>query len=639
MAESTQSVDENIKIQFHQLQSMNNQLAVVKEFKKSVSAEMKNVTHSIGSLGKSLSKSFSLKSLGSKISDTFNKGLKHLSTPFKSLGSKLSSAFSGLKAKISNFKPIQAIKDKFSNITKKPINTVKTLLGKNDEQLKKKFFRLWSNPKKVAKIWNKEASNTKNMSKGAAKKSADISEVGGALLGVVAKFFTMLNKFITKVLLKLVAAFHAAIGPYVLLIVGTIILLALLFKDQIKELIPVFGKILNVVADVLDSVKGPLGELLVRIVSLVTSIYEAIGNVLAAALNGVAAILTGLVSLVTHIVSTVDTVWNLLSDVLITLLTPIRDVVVALQPVFEGMVNLLKRFIDNPVGTAVDVGKSIVGGMKSLVGGLFGSDTKDEEEGGSILDKIFTSIGDALLEVKEFVVGGGLKEVLLSAFDTVSTTLVGIFDSVKEQLRTAFDYVVEKINGMNIFTSLRNFVEKVIPDFHLEIFKRFEKLTEDLQSINMTLTASIMSSASSMFTGLSIAASNIKNKVKGIFGIEPSEEEKKAAERPKNPFMEFIKGFEQMRTDSIKLLTEIKTAVLNIEKNKIEIGGLLSQNNGQTSDGKSANNIQNITLNYQVDINRILDKMDETNQRLDGILTNTSINESGEQKVGAVWSI
>jgi phage-related minor tail protein len=185
----------------------------------------------------------------------------------------------------------------------------------------------------------------------------------------------MLNKFITKVLLKLVAAFHAAIGPYVMLIVGTIILLALLFKDQIKELIPVFGKILNVVADVLDSVKGPLGELLVRIVSLVTSIYEAIGNVLAAALNGVAAILNGLVSLVTHIVSTVDTVWNLLSDVLITLLTPIRDVVVALQPVFEGMVNLLKRFIDNPVGTAVDVCKSIVGGMKSLVGGLFGSDT------------------------------------------------------------------------------------------------------------------------------------------------------------------------------------------------------------------------------------------------------------------------
>ena len=215
MAESTQSVDENIKIQLHQLQSMNNQLAVVKEFKKSVSAGIKTVTNSIGVLGKSLSKSFSLKSLGSKISDTFNKGLKHLSTPFKSLGSKLSSAFSGLKTKISNFKPIQAIKDKFSNITKKPINTVKTLLGKNDEQLKKKFFRLWSNPKKVAKIWNKEASKTKNLSPAAAKKSSSISEVGGALLGVVAKFFTMLNKFITKVLLKLVVAFHAAIGPYV----------------------------------------------------------------------------------------------------------------------------------------------------------------------------------------------------------------------------------------------------------------------------------------------------------------------------------------------------------------------------------------------------------------------------------------
>lgn len=639
MAESTQSVDENIKIQFHQLQSMNNQLAVVKEFKKSVSAEMKNVTHSIGVLGKSLSKSFSLKSLGSKISDTFNKGLKHLSTPFKSLGSKLSSAFSGLKAKISNFKPIQAIKDKFSNITKKPINTVKTLLGKNDEQLKKKFFRLWSNPKKVAKIWNKEASKTKNLSPAAAKKSSSISEVGGAILGVVAKFFTMLNKLITKVLLKLVVAIHAAIGPYVLLIVGTIILLALLFKDQIKELIPVFGKILSVVADVLESVKGPLGELLVRIVSLVTNIYEAIGNVLAAALNGVAAILNGLVGLVTHIVSTVDTVWNLLSDVLITLLTPIRDVVVALQPVFEGMVNLLKRFIDNPIGTAVDVGKSIVGGMKSLVGGLFGSGTKDEEEGGSILDKIFSSIGDALLEVKDFVVNGGLKEVLLNAFDVVSNTLSNLFDRVKDQLKSAFDYVMLKINNMKIFTTMKNYLDSIIPEFHTSLFTKLDALGLAINSIQIRTGSSLVNTAKDVFNGISTAAAGLKNKIKGFFGFEVTEEDKRAAEGPKNPFEEFIKGFEQMRKDSIQLLGEIKNAVVSIEKNKIEIGKAFSTNSGEVSDGKKTNNLQNITMNYQVDINQVVEKIDKTNNILEGILTNTSIDDKGNEKVGAVWSI
>ena len=639
MAESTQSVDENIKIQFHQLQSMNNQLAVVKEFKKSVSAEMKTVTHSIGSLGKSFSKSFSLKSLGSKISDTFNKGLKHLSTPFKSLGSKLSSAFSGLKAKISNFKPIQAIKDKFSNITKKPINTVKTLLGKNDEQLKKKFFRLWSNPKKVAKIWNKEASKTKNMSKGAAKKSADISEVGGALLGVVAKFFTMLNKFITKVLLKLVVAFHAAIGPYVLLIVGTIILLALLFKDEIKQIIPVFGKILNVVADMFDQIKGPLGSLLVQMLTVLTTIGEAFGNVLAAALNGIAAILTGLVSLVTHIVSTVDTVWNLLSDVLIGLLTPIRNVVVALQPVFEGMVNLLKKFINNPVGTAVDVGKSIVGGMKSLVGGLFGSDTKDEKEGGSILDKIFTSIGDALLEVKEFVVGGGLKEVLLSAFDTVKNTVNDLSNRLTDKLKSAFDYVILKLNNMKIFNSLKSYMENLIPEFHSNIFHKLDALGVAINSIELKSGSSVVSTAKDVFNGLTTAAAGFKNKIKSFFGMEVTEEDKKAAQGPVNPFEEFIKGFEQMRKDTVQLLTDIKTAVSSIEKNKIEIGKALAQNNGQVSDGKKTNNLQNITVNYQMDLNQVLERMDATNQKLDGILTNTSLNEKGEQKVGAVWSL
>ena len=638
MAESTQSVDENIKIQFHQLQSMNNQLAVVKEFKKSVSAEVKTVNHSIGVLGKSLSKSFSLKSLGNKISDTFNKGLKHLSNPFKSLGSKLSSAFSGLKTKITSFKPIESIKGKLSNITKKPINTVKTILGKNDEQLKKKFFRLWSNPKKVAKIWNKEASKTKNMSTKAAKKSSDISEVGNALLGVVAKFFTMLNKFITKVLLKVVVAFHAAIGPYFLLIIGTIILLALLFKDEIKGLIPIFGKILNVIADVLDQVKGPLGNLLIQTLTVITTIGEAIGNIIAAALNGIAAILESLVGLITNVVSTVDKVISLIGDTLIGILTPIRDVVVALKPLFDGMVSLLTKFINNPIGTAVDVGKSIVGGVKGLVGGLFGSDSKDEKEGGSILDKIFTSIGDALIEVKDFITGGGLKEVLVGAFDTIKMTISDLFSNITEHLKSAFDYVVDKINNMNVFTSLKNFMEHIIPAFHLDIFNKMEKLTSELQLINMSITASMLTSASNMFAGLSIAASNIKNKVKGIFGIE-SNEDKNAGDKPKNPFTEFIKGFEQMRTDSIKLLSEIKTAVLNIEKNRIDIGNSYSQNTGETSDGKKTNNIQNITLNYQVDINKVLEKMDETNKRLDGILTNTSITDNGGQKVGSVWSI
>ena len=94
-----------------------------------------------------------------------------------------------------------------------------------------------------------------------------------------------------------------------------------------------------------------------------------------------------------------------------------------------------------------------------------------------------------------------------------------------------------------------------------------------------------------------------------------------------------------MRKDSITLLSDIKAAVVSIEKNKIEIGKTLSQNSGEVSDGKKTNNLQNITMNYQVDITEVTTKIDRTNELLQGILTNSSLTDKGDLKTGAVWSI
>jgi hypothetical protein len=247
----------------------------------------KNVS-ALSNLGKSLSKSFSLNALGNKISDTFNKGLKNLATPFKTIGSNISAAFSGLKTKIANLNPIAAVREKLRSITKKPVAAVKTLFGKNDEQLKRKFFRLWSNPKKVAKIWNKEANVNKNMSTAGVKAKADISGIGGALLGVVSKFFTMADKFITKLLVKGVAALHSAIGPYVFLIIGAIVLFTLLFKDEIKKIIPIFSRVLGIAADILDMIKGPLGTMFTNLINIFSNLYAVINTVISGILGGIA---------------------------------------------------------------------------------------------------------------------------------------------------------------------------------------------------------------------------------------------------------------------------------------------------------------------------------------------------------------
>ena len=586
----------------------------VTAMKETIPDKLDRTSSALSHLGASLSKTFSLSSLGNKIGDTFNKGFKNFTAPFKALGSNISAAFSGLKTKIANLNPIAAVKEKLRNITTKPVATVKTLFGKNDEQLKRKFFSLWSNPKKVAKIWNKEANVNKNMSTAGVKAKADISGIGNALLGVVSKFFAMADKFITKLLVKGVAALHSAIGPYVFLIIGAIVLFTLLFKDEIKKIIPIFSRVLGIAADILDMIKGPLGTMMTNLINIFSNLYTVINTVISGILGGIANTLAGIFTFTQNVIETVNKTFNMISDVLITLLTPIRDVVLALQPVFEGMVNLLRDFIKNPIGTAVEVGKSVVGGFKSLVGGLFGSDTRDEAEGESILENLFTSVKDTLIEVKDYLLG----------------------DKFIENLKSTFNYFLDKLYSSKIF--------KYMEEAFVRIFQFYDEMLGIIRAVKefvgnvVDKIGSIFNGAGNIaktiFGGVADVATGIKNKLSSIFSTDTNGEAKES-----NPFNEFIKGFEQMRSDTIQLLSDIKAAVISIEKNKIEIGNSFAQNTAQASDGKKTNNLQNITMNYQVDINKVTEKIDRTNEILKGILTNTSLTDKGEQKASAVWSI
>jgi phage-related protein len=582
--------------------------------KETIPAKLDRTASALSHLGSSLSKSFSLSSLGNKIGDTFNKGFKNFTAPFKALGSNISAAFSGLKTKIANLNPIAAVREKLRSITKKPVAAVKTLFGKNDEQLKRKFFRLWSNPKKIAKIWNKEANVNKNMSTSGVKAKADISGIGGALLGVVSKFFTMADKFITKLLVKGVAALHSAIGPYVFLIIGAIVLFTLLFKDEIKKIIPIFSRVLGIAADILDMIKGPLGTMFTNLINIFSNLYAVINTVISGILGGIANTLSGIFTFTQNVIETVNKTFNMISGVLITLLTPIRDVVLALQPVFEGMVNLLRDFIKNPIGTAVEVGKSVVSGFKSLVGGFFGSDTRDEAEGESILENLFTSVKDTLIEVKDYLLG----------------------DTFRENLKSTFNFLLDKLYSSKVFKFMEEAFVRVFQfyDEMLGIIRAVKDFVGDVVNKIGSIFDGAGNIAKTIFGGVADVATGIKNKLAGLFSSDTKEEAKQS-----NPFNEFIKGFEQMRLDTIALLTDIKLAVVSIEKNKIEIGNSLAQNTAQASDGKKTNNLQNITMNYQVDINQVTEKIDRTNEILQGILTNTAITDKGEQKASAVWSI
>lgn len=610
-----QAIDTNTKILSKIAENTRLTMNVVAEFKSSVASQMDTVSSNLSNLGKSLSKSFSLNSLGSKIGETFNKGFKNFTAPFKSLTSSISSAFIGLKTKIANLNPIEAIKNKVKTVVAKPVAAVKTLFGKNDEQLKAKFFRVWSNPKKVAKIWHKELSQPKAIvpAKQPSKVGGLLKSAGGIIKEFVTSMFTALGKFLPK----LSAWFHMTLGPYLAPIAIGVLLISIAIMGLVailKGMSPVIEKVLNTVADIFDMIKGPIGSLLSNLIGIFSNLYGVINTVIGGVLGGIANTLSGIFKVAENFVDTVFKSLNMVSEVLLTLLTPIRDVVLALQPVFEGMVNLLQNFIKNPIGTATEVGKNIVSGFKSLVGGFFGSDTRDEAEGASILENLFTTVKDALIEVKDYLLG----------------------DTFRENLKSTFNYFLDKIYSSKIF--------KFMEDAFVKVFQFYDEMIGIIHSIKefvgnvVDKIGSIFNGAGnfakSIFGGLTAAANGFKNKMTNIFTIGSRDEKDQT-----NPFDEFIKGFEQMRKDTIALLTQIKSAVVNIEKSKIEIGKALSQNNGEVSDGKKTNNLQNITLNYQVDIDRVIEKMEETNKRLDGILTNTSLKDDGNAKTGAVWSI
>lgn len=612
---SAQTIDTNIKILSKIADNTRLTMNVVSDFKNSVSSQMNAVTNGLSNLGKSLSQTFSLSSIGSKIGETFNKGFNSFTAPFKTLSSHISAAFTGLKMKLANLNPVEAVKEKIRNITQKPVAAVKTLFGKNDEQVKRKFFSVWSDPKKVAKIWNKEANVNKNMSAAGIKKSADISGIGNAMLGVVNKFFNMANKFITKLLTKTVAAFHSAIGPYVFLIIGAITLLALLFKDEIKQIVPVFGKVLNTAIDIFDMIKGPIGMMLTNLINIFSSLYEVINNVISGVLGGIANTLSGIFSFTTRIIDTINKSFDMVNDFVFSLLTPIRDTILALQPVFNGMVDLLRNFIKNPIGTAVEVGKSIVGGFKSFIGGIFGSNTKDENESGSILENLFNKIGNTITDIKNYLLGEFI-----------------------DNLKSSFNYFIDKIQTSKMFIIIEKSFNKLF-NFYDELIGIIHSIQNTIGSVEDkigSLFSGAGNIAKNVFNGISTVATGFKYKLSSLFNVGTTTKEET---KQNNPFNEVIRGFEKMHADTIKILSSIKAAVISIEKNKIEIGNSLAQNNARASDGKKMNNLQNITMNYQVDINQVVEKMNETNKLLTGILTNTSMNEQGEQKASAVWSI
>ena len=597
MAESTRSVDENIKVQLHQLNTMQNQLAVVNEFKNSVNKDLNNLNVSIKNFGSGISKSFNLNSLGSKLGNAFNQGFKKLvsplsnlgtkignvfgqikgaiTSPFKTIGGKISGAFGSFKDGLKRLNPITAIKDKAKNIVKKPITAIKTIFGRNDEQLKARFYKNWNSPKKVAKIFAKE------LNKG--KTTTVTSKDGGnpfAIFNSIAGLISAISRGVTMISFA-VSFFFMGPGAGIAIATGIMPLVALLgvaFYMLFTTFKPLIDGIIKTVIPIIQS----LGE---KIISFIDNPGDFIANVAKGLVNGIFEVIDTLVS---------------------------------------NIVDRIKSIFSKPF----ELASQAVNGVKSFVGGVVdkitgGGNEEGKKEGPSLIETLFGKIGDTLVEIKDYITDGRFSALLKDGFNEIVAFVTD--GRLVDVLKSSVDTILPLLD--RCFVSLGNTFSTVMSNFILKMDEMVKTL------VNSNKSNDITNSIGNFFK-------NFKTTAKTAIGIEtPKTETNARVEEPSNPFFTLIAGFENMHKETLNMLSIIRTSLLNIEKSKIKIDDTTGVNRGVATDGNRPNTLQNINVSNNFDMSGVIDELAKTNKYLDGILVNTSLDVNGNQQPNAVWSI
>ena len=388
-----------------------------------------------------------------------------------------------------------------------------------------------------------------------------------------------------------------AIGlvPPILILCAALVVVAYLICTTLEKLLT---PVINLISDLIHFVMDELGEPIKTI------------------LNSVAGFIEMLVGKITAL-------YEIVFDIYIGILKPIQQVICDVFEVLGMISGFVKKIVGSFLGTALNIGAKVAG---KIFGG--NKEEKPEEEDPT---KIFVKMGNAIVELKDYLTGGALTNAISDALSGFTETFTASLSTVSDTISSAFD---------NFATSIQTILTNAGTAIITVMNSLFNHLFGMLNTINNTILVSAAASIGNIFQTASSMFTSMKMKLKTAMGMEVTEEEKKKAEAQSNPFSMLIEGFERMHKESIAILGEIKTSLLNIEKTKIQIGSMLnSSNTGEVADGKGANALQTVTISNETNLDGVIEKMEETNKLLSGILTNTSINEEGIEKTGAVWSI
>lgn len=300
--------------------------------------------------------------------------------------------------------------------------------------------------------------------------------------------------------------------------------------------------------------------------------------------------------------------------------------ILLLSAAIVGAVWLICDTIEKLVTPLIDPVKDILSSIGTLVSTVTGIASKIL----SIFDSPISSVAKGVKGVVNKV-GEMLspeepsKNIMEVNFEPITSLLSGAITNFNKSFITPF---------MKSFDVLST---KAIAFFEREEMKKEPTLATATLDKLSDMTQSIMSKTYNAAKGV---YSDLKSGLSSLFSTNKDKSVVTSASND-NSFSELTKSFNDMKNESLVILEEIKTAVIDISKNRVQVNPIANVGNATTTDNKLQTPL-NVVVNNPTQ-GELLDAIKSINSGVMSIVKNTALDDSGKFKnnaaTGGVWAI
>ena len=297
-----------------------------------------------------------------------------------------------------------------------------------------------------------------------------------------------------------------------------------------------------------------------------------------------------------------------------------------LSAAIVGAVWLICDTIEKLVTPLIDPVKDILSSIGTLVSTVTGIASKILSIFDSPISSVAKGVKGVVSKVGEMLSPEEpAKNIMEVNFEPITSLLSGAVTKFNKSFITPF------IKSFDVLST------KAIAFFEKEEMKKEPSLPKATLDKLSDITQSIMSKSYNAAKGV---YSDLKSGLSNLFSSNKDKSVVTAANND-NAFSELTKSFNDMKNESIVILEQIKTAVIDISKNRVQVNPIANVGNATTTDNKLQTPL-NVVVNNPTQ-GELLDAIKSINSGVMSIVKNTALDDSGKFKsnadAGGIWAI